>query len=251
MISSVDSSKVRLAVILAAGLGSRLAHRSKVHPKGFVEVGGVPLIERSVRILEKCGIEEILICTGHLGEWYEALARKHGHIRCVKNTEYARSGSLHSLTLLRSFIHEDFLLLESDLLYEERAITALQEIQGDAILICGTTRAGDEVYVEADQEGFLKNLSKDSSKIGSVFGELVGIHRITLKTYQFLCRWEAQSGPKPTPFHYEEGLNRIYPEVKIPFLKIKDLIWTEIDTEEQWERAQQHIFPQLQERQNA
>ena len=59
------------AVILAAGLGSRLKERTKLQPKGFLELENKSLIERSINKLISCGIENIYIGTGYLSEVYD------------------------------------------------------------------------------------------------------------------------------------------------------------------------------------
>ena len=74
------------AVILAAGLGSRLKERTKLQPKGFLEVEGISLIQRSVDNLLKSGIEKIYIGTGYLSEVYEEYALGYSQIFCIKRS---------------------------------------------------------------------------------------------------------------------------------------------------------------------
>ena len=56
---------IKQAVIVAGGLGSRFGDRTKLMPKGFIEIEGVAMVERSVRKLIASGVEEIIIGTGH------------------------------------------------------------------------------------------------------------------------------------------------------------------------------------------
>ena len=58
---------------MAAGLGTRFGHYTELVPKGFVEVGGKPMIIRSIETLLSCGIERIILGTGYKKEAYEAL----------------------------------------------------------------------------------------------------------------------------------------------------------------------------------
>ena len=57
---------------MAAGLGTRFGHYTELVPKGFVEVGGKPMIIRSIETLLSCGIERIILGTGYKKEAYEA-----------------------------------------------------------------------------------------------------------------------------------------------------------------------------------
>ncbi|MDQ1672118.1 MAG: glucose-phosphate cytidylyltransferase, partial [Frankiaceae bacterium] len=55
------------AVILAGGLGSRLAEETSVRPKPMVEIGGKPLLWHLLKILGTQGIDDFVICTGYKG----------------------------------------------------------------------------------------------------------------------------------------------------------------------------------------
>lgn len=235
---------IRLAVILAAGLGSRISKRSAIHPKGFISIGGKSLIERSLEILRSSGIQRVLIATGHLSNWYEKLETEWPELKCIKNEAFSTTGSLQSLLTLQKEIQEDFLLLESDLLFEKRAITSLNQLKHEAILLSGETKAGDEVYVEEDREHHLIKVSKNRQEIKHYAGEYVGINRIALETYKTLVGW-AKKHPESSKIHYEEGLAAIHPTRKLPLFQIPDLIWTEIDMESQLQRAETTIFPKL------
>ena len=114
------------AVILAAGLGSRLGDIKKNLPKGFLYMESLQetLIERSLRLLKEAGIQEVIIGTGYENKAYNALAdrlsAKDFKIMTHKNEDFATTGSAYTLWCLRELITQDFLLLESDLVYEWR-----------------------------------------------------------------------------------------------------------------------------------
>ncbi len=112
------------AVILAAGLGSRLRDHH-VLPKGFVKVHHEPIIVESLEILKQQGIDNILIVTGYGARYYEQLAKETGLFETIENQHYKTYASLYSLYCARNWIDDDCLLLESDLVYEARAVSAL------------------------------------------------------------------------------------------------------------------------------
>ena len=84
---------IKQAVIVAGGLGSRFGDRTKEMPKGFIEIEGVPMVERSVQKLIAAGIEEIIIGTGHCSEYYDELAKKYHIIKTAKREHRSRDES--------------------------------------------------------------------------------------------------------------------------------------------------------------
>src|SRR5687767_14048614 len=105
------NSKVTTAVILAAGLGYRLKHHTQAQPKGFLEVDGMSLIERSISTLLGAGITEIIMGTGYLHEHFEALKKKYP-LKTFRNVDYSVTGSMYTLYVLKDLINNPFLLLE-------------------------------------------------------------------------------------------------------------------------------------------
>ena len=117
---------VRTAVIMAAGMGTRFGNMTEKIPKGFIPFKGKPMVVRSIETLIACGIERIIIGTGYKKEAYEELAKQYPQIQCVYSPRYAETNSMYTLFNNRAAIgNDDFLLLESDLVFEQRAIREL------------------------------------------------------------------------------------------------------------------------------
>ena len=166
---------------MAAGMGTRFGHKTDDMPKGFIEVGSVPMIERSVQTLIDCGITRIIIGVGYHQEAYRNLQKRFPQIECVKNPIYADTNSMYTLFCCRSALtpNEDFLLLESDLIFEHRAIEALLNCeQPDVMLITPVTKFQDQYYVESDNNNVLTRCSVNKEDLDAK-GELVGIHKLS------------------------------------------------------------------------
>jgi 2-aminoethylphosphonate-pyruvate transaminase len=239
---SSAGSKLTTAVILAAGRGTRLRGTIADLPKGFLPLDGLPIVERSIRKLLDHGVTRIVIGTGHLSAAYEQLAGRYRQIDCVRNEAYASTGSMHTLSNLRASIADDFLLLESDLVYERRGLaTLLADPHRDVILASGRTNSGDEVYLQVDAALNLVDVSKDASRLGGIHGELVGITKLSVGTYHHLC---AATAGRPK-LDYEHGLAEIAGRHPVFVRRVEDLAWGEIDDEAQLQRILATVYPEI------
>ncbi|MBL8224912.1 MAG: phosphocholine cytidylyltransferase family protein [Chromatiales bacterium] len=239
-------SGIDTAVILAAGRGTRLAGEVADRPKGFLAVGERPIVEESIGRLQAAGIRRVVIVTGHLADHYDRLAARLGPaVTTVHNPDYAASGSMYSLYCARDQVAGDFLLLESDLVYEPRAITTLLAHPGpDAILLSGPTGAGDEVWVETDATGCLVGMSKRRAALGSVAGELVGISRISASLYGTMQAIAARAFATSLRYDYEtDCLVAAARERAIPCPVVPDLVWGEIDDPAHLRRVREQVYP--------
>lgn len=235
------------AVILAAGRGTRLAGEVRDVPKGFLRLGTEPIIEESIDRLAGAGIRDVLIVTGHLASFYESLAARHPLVRTVHNPRFADSGSMYSLWCAREAAAGPFLLLESDLIYEPRALSHLLAQPGaDGILLSGPTGAGDEVYVET-RDGCLVAMSKDRAALGpAVAGELVGISRISAPLYALMIDIATRAFATSLRFDYEtDCLVAAARQRAIPCPLLPDLVWAEIDDPSHLARARERVYPEI------
>ena len=236
---------VTTAVILAAGMGSRLRDEVADRPKGFVRIGERPIVEESVLRLRGRGITDVVIVTGFAAAHYEALARAWpGLVRTVHNPGFAQSGSMYSLWCARELVAGPFLLLESDLVYEPRALEVLLDGPSeDAVLLSGPTGAGDEVFVET-AAGHLVGMSKDRSRLASVAGELVGITRISAGLFALMRRIAEKAFESSLRFDYEtDCLVAAGREHPIAGPVVADLAWGEIDDPAHLRRVTTTVYP--------
>ena len=242
----------KLAVIVAAGRGVRLKGMGEQRPKGFIELGGRAIVERSVELLAAAGVRRTLIVTGHLSAWYEELARRMPNVELAHNPDYAASGSMYTLYLARDLIGEDFVLAESDLVYEKRALDVLFAAPSpDTLLTSGPTRSGDEVYVEA-RDGRLTGLSKKRETLkGEVVGELVGLTRVSQRCLKAMCAHAETVFRESKHLEYEQALVAAARGMPVDCPVVPDLAWTEIDDEHHLARARDDVYPRIIEREAA
>jgi len=231
------------AVILAAGLGTRLQDHWNEQPKGLIPLAGVSLMERSIAQLEAVGIRDITVVTGHLSFHYEDLAKRMPSIHCVHNPDFARTGSYASLCAGAARVRGPFLLLESDLLYEPSALSALLEHPHPDLVLAGRSPMHDKVFVQCDPGGRLTGLGKDPDTAPSSCGELVGISKISP---DLALRLLSMRGPATATQDYETALVRAAAGLDLRVLVRPDLAWCEIDDARHLEKAMTEVWPHIQ-----
>lgn len=235
---------VNTAVIMAAGMGTRFGNRTELIPKGFIPAGGIPMVERSIQILKACGIERIIIGTGYHKEHYETLAQHVTGIECVFSPRFAETNSMYTLWNCREVIgDEDFLLLESDLVFEQKAISSLIECEAEtAMLITPVTKFQDQYYVESDDNDILTRCSVNKEELNAK-GELVGIHKLSSKFYKLMCEDYAKIVEEKPKLGYEyELLSMSQCILPVFVLNVPGLLWYEIDDVEDLAYAEEHII---------
>ncbi len=120
------------AIILAAGMGKRLGDLTKNNTKCMVEVNGVKLIDRVIVQLSKLNLSRLIIVVGYEGQ---KLMDYIGHryddvlkIEFIENPIYDKTNNIYSLALAKQKLCEDdTLLLESDLIFEDRMLRMIVE----------------------------------------------------------------------------------------------------------------------------
>ena len=228
---------------MAAGMGTRFGHYTDMIPKGFIPYKGKPMVIRSIETLIDCGIEKIIIGTGYHKEHYEALMSKYPQVQCVFSPRFAETNSMYTLWNCREAIGEDdFLLLESDLVFERKAISSLIECPfGSAMLITPVTKFQDQYYVQMNERCELINCSVNKDEIVPS-GELVGIHKISNSFYKVLCSEFVKIVDAKPKLGYEFQLLDVSQSITpMNVLKINDLQWYEIDDTQDLAYAEEHI----------
>ena len=235
---------IRTAVILAAGKGTRFGERTKHHPKSFVKLGNTSMIVRSLDNLIKSGITEIIIGTGYKFQFFEELQKDYP-IKCVNNEEYNCTNSIYTLYKCKELINEDFILLESDIVYDSVAITVINELPyKDVFLTVPPIKFQDSYFVEIDKNQFYKKCTKNKYPKTKWLGEWTGINKMSLESYQKICQTFQMDIDKYKMLHYEDFIGR-FCDLKIYVYLCSDITWYEIDDEKDLAFAQKYIEPFL------
>jgi len=121
-------NRVTTALMLAAGMGSRLRPHTEKIPKCLVEVAGKPLLAHAMEALEAQGFRRFVIITGYRHELIEEFLERFDtqlDVETVFNERYDSTNNIYTLWFAGKFVDEPFLLLESDLIFEPDVLAKL------------------------------------------------------------------------------------------------------------------------------
>lgn len=236
-LKELEEKKIKLGVILGAGI-SKDFHM----PNGFIEFDGEALIEKSIKKLLEIGIKKIYIVVGFKKEYYEKLKKKYKEVELFGNEEYEKKSSYFSLKKLENIIDEDFILLDSDILYEKKALEKIIDLsEENIILMSSETGSKDECFVEIDEKNNILKMSKDRNELKKIDGEMLGISKISLEFFRKMMNLNVAN-----PFYsYEYAIGDIGRGENLIGLKLNELIWGEIDNKEQYNKILKEIYPKL------
>lgn len=97
------------AIILAAGMGTRLRPLTLTTPKALTIVNGAPLIERQIEFLKNKGINEIIIVTGYLSEKFNYLKDKY-NVKLILNDKYDKYNNIYTMNLVKEYLGDSYVI---------------------------------------------------------------------------------------------------------------------------------------------
>lgn len=97
------------AILLAAGMGTRLRPLTEHTPKSLIEVNGKPLLERQIEALLEMGINEIIVVTGYLKEKFDYLVDKY-NVKLVHNDKYNLYNNIYTMYLVKDYLRDSYVI---------------------------------------------------------------------------------------------------------------------------------------------
>jgi choline kinase len=234
------------AIILAAGVGSRIRPLTDNCPKCLLKIGGVTILERMLTHIQACGINEVVFVLGYLQEQIESFVKNSfpeldAHF--IVNDRYKETNTGYSLMLTEGFIKgSSFVKFDADVVFDQNILESLLA-SDDQNILC----IDKEIHLD-DEE--IKVVVKDGSRIvkasktvmpTDAAGESIGIEKIGSETAILLfSELKAMMTRVENHQEYYEGAYELLMAKDIPFhaLDITGLKWSEIDTKQDFDAAE-------------
>ena len=174
------------AVILAAGVASRLRPLTDNTPKCLLSVGGRSILKRTVDNLASNGIFDIVVVTGYLKEMIESFLLENFpelNFTFIFNDKFDSTNNIYSLWMTKEdLLGHDMLLLDSDIVFDGRIIgQLLNSNHENCLAVRSDHKLGEEeIKLLLNDDGSIKEISKVVDPSAAV-GESIGIEKFEKK----------------------------------------------------------------------
>ncbi len=230
------------AVILAAGVGSRLGKLTENKPKCMLEVfPNKTLVKYQIDVLKDSGIEDIFIIGGYKID----VLKKHLkdlNINIVFNPKYREWNNIYSFYLIDKIDgigkEDTFILLNSDTFFHRDILENLLKSPYENCVVLDTYKDLKEEEMKVITEnGRLKKFGKDIPPEIST-GEYIGVAKFKKSSLGYLFEtMEKLINSGKTDIWYEIAFNYVLDKTDIRYVDTLKKPWIEIDTEEDFQIA--------------
>ena len=244
------------AIILAAGMGTRLEPYTNQIPKGMLKLNGKSLLKWQIDALRDCDIKDITIVTG-----YRSNKIHFPNITYFKNEHFNSTNMNETLFCARKKLDNSVLISYSDIVYEKKIIQQILDFKGDFGIAVNSkwmeAYIGRKDHPHSEAENAViengrvieirKNITKSTSN--QILTEFLGLFKLSKKGSQVLLeKYDKLSKYHKDKFHNAPSLKNAYLTDMIQELIDSGYLiepifiegkWYEIDTRQDLKKAEQ------------
>lgn len=219
------------ALILAAGLGSRLAPITDTCPKSMVPVNGTPILFKQIENLKENGITDITVVSGYLGDVLgAAVAEKYPEVKVIHSVDYASTNNMYSAYLGRENVEGgEFLMMNADVFYDASVVKALLAFEGENAIVTDIGNYMEESMKVVEKDGRLVEIAKTVTKEDAL-GASIDVYKFSAeagKAFFDVCR-DFIEVKKELTMWSEVALNEVLGKVEFKACPLEGR-WLEID----------------------
>jgi choline kinase len=244
---TIKESTNMKAVILAAGVGSRIRPLTDNCPKSLLKVAGHTILEMMISHSRDCGITDIIFVLGYLQEQIKDYVTDNFpelNAHFITNEQYATTNTGFSLLLARDLVAgSSFIKFDADVVFDKTILSKLISCEHDnALCIDKNIQLDAEEIKVIIREG--NRVVKASKTVNpkEAIGESIGIEKIGADTaIQLFAELETMMQDEKNHQQYYEAAYERLIEKELPFyaLDISGIKWIEIDTKEDFITAKE------------
>lgn len=247
----MEHRKPLTAVVLSAGVGSRLGKLTEHTPKALQEVNGVPILQYDLAWMRKLNADRIIVVGGYCIDQVRTFVGSYAPEALVaENPEFRTTQRMSSLLSARDHIVGDMLVFDGDYIYSTPIAEQILARQYTHVTVHSATEKSpyteQDVIVELDEERHLKNIYKTTGTVPlagahqEYFNSLMYCPEEYLPTYWDTA--EAVLAKSETGLvHLEEVILEYAKEHPVDVVSFGAPIWMEIDNPEEFKNAEEFI----------
>ncbi|MCY7362784.1 MAG: phosphocholine cytidylyltransferase family protein, partial [Ignavibacteria bacterium] len=171
------------AIILAAGVSRRLRPLTDTIPKCLLSIGNKNLLQMTIENVLNNGINEFIFVTGYRENMIKDFVENTFpdiEKTFLTNPDFENNNNSYSLWMTKDFVKDDIILLDSDILFDEKIIKCLLDSENENCLAVNSAHELDEEQIKVilDNENRILQIGKEIS-IPDSAGESIGIERFS------------------------------------------------------------------------
>ena len=147
---ALEPYRVKRAIFLAAGFGSRMLPITLNTPKPLIRVQGVRIIDTLLDAVVQAGIQEIIIVRGYLADQFDSLLYKYPQIQFIDNPLYNETNNISSLLFARHYLPSSY-VLEADLYLKNKKLISPYQYTSNYLGV-PVDRTDDWCFISQDKE---------------------------------------------------------------------------------------------------
>lgn len=234
-----------IAIILAAGTGTRLRPLTENIPKALLKINNVTILERLVKIFVDNNIEKFVFVVGHNQEKVKEFSKKLSEkyevkIKNIQNEKYDTTNTSCSTYLVSKNIEDDFILVNGDNILDPRIIRDIVDTKYSSMVIDNYKKLNDESFKIKIMDNLIKDIGKELDVVESS-GEFIGVSKIVKKDLNEFNRILLGLIKKDPQNYYDFAYKDLSKRTNIEFVFTNGLKWTEIDDHDDWNYAQKLV----------
>jgi len=229
------------AIILAAGIGSRLRPITNIKPKGMVKVNGQPIIEYQIKAYLSAGICEsnIYVVAGYKIEMIENyILDMFPEINIIRNNDYEKTNNMFSLYLcLRHIANSDVVISNGDCVYADNIVNNFILMKGGNLIASDRGSYTDENMKIIVKDGVVTHISKQIA-VSEAYGNSIDLYKIECDAVEKLLEIIRTIIAKDRTLWTELALDELFEFIDFLPYDIQGKKWMEIDNFEDLQLAE-------------
>ena len=229
------------AIILAAGVGSRLRPITNELPKCLVQVNGKSIIEYQIDAYLDAEIEEIIVLTGYMQEkLVKFLKSKYQNVKItfINNDYYRTTNNMYSLYLEKDLIKGEFIMSNADVVFSKDMVKLLLKNKEDSIIAVEKDMYNEESMKIVVSKNKVKSISKQIEK-SKAYGTSIDLYKFNKEATELMFTEISYIINKDKNLNSwtEVALDSILYKTIFKPMNIGERFWYEIDNHEDLKSA--------------